>query len=268
MTADRLLLWRHGRTAYNQQDRFQGHTDVPLDGIGLAQARVAARALAAMVTGHGPLRVVSSDLRRAAQTAAELSRVLELGVEEDTALREVDAGEWEGLTRPEIADRWAADLDAWHRGEDVRVGGAERRSDASRRTFESIVWRVAEQDGGTLVVVSHGAVLRGATTMLLELPAAAGRSFAVLSNAHWVELVRAPWAGSNGAATGWRLVAYNVGAPGAPVNGEPADTSDAAEHAVADPAELAAIAPSAPRVNLEAARSREVDSPSRQEGSH
>jgi hypothetical protein len=148
------------------------------------------------------------------------------------------------------------------------VGGAERRSDASRRTFESIVRRVAEQDGGTLVVVSHGAVLRGATTMLLELPAAAGRSFAVLSNAHWVELVRAPWAGSNGAATGWRLVAYNVGAPGAPVNGEPADTSDAAEHAVADPAELAAIAPSAPRVNLEAARSREVDSPSRQEGSH
>jgi probable phosphoglycerate mutase len=268
VTAHRLLLWRHGRTAYNQQDRFQGHTDVPLDGVGLAQARVAARALAAMVTGHGPLRVVASDLRRAAQTAAELSRVLGLGVEEDPSLREVDAGEWEGLTRPEIAEHWAADLDAWHRGEDVRVGGAERRSDASRRTFSSIVRRSAEQDGGTLVVVSHGAVLRGATTMLLELPATAGRSFAVLSNAHWVELVRAPWAGSDGAATGWRLVAYNVGAPGAPADGEPADTSDAAADAIADPAELATITPGAPGADLEAARPAGVDSPSRQEGFH
>lgn len=268
MTADRLLLWRHGRTSYNQQDRFQGHTDIPLDDVGLAQARVAARALAAMLSGHGPLRVVSSDLRRAARTAAELSRLLDLQVEEDLELREVDAGEWEGLSRPEIAERWAADLDAWHRGEDVRVGGAERRSEASRRTFESIVRRSAEQEGGALVVVSHGAVLRGATTMLLELPSTAGRSFAVLGNAHWVELVRAPWSGSDGAATGWRLVAYNVGAPGAPVDGEPADTSDAAAHAVADAADLAPVGQGAPGVDLEAARPAGVDSPSRREGMH
>jgi probable phosphoglycerate mutase len=268
VTANRLLLWRHARTAYNQQDRFQGHTDVPLDGVGLAQARVAAGALSAMLSGHDPLRMAASDLSRAAQTAAELSQLLELKVEEDPALREVDAGEWEGLTRPEIADQWAADLDAWQRGEDVRVGGAERRSDASRRTFEAIVRLSTEQDGGTLVVVSHGAVLRGATTMLLELPVTAARSFAVLGNAHWVELVRAPWSGSDGAATSWRLVAYNVGAPGAPVDGEPADTSDAAAHPVADPAELATTSPRAPRVDLEAAHPPGVDSPSRQEGLH
>ena len=148
------------------------------------------------------------------------------------------------------------------------MGGAERRSEASRRTFESIVRRSAEQDGGTLVVISHGAVLRGATTMLLGLPGSAARSFAVLGNAHWVELVRAPWSGSDGAATDWRLVAYNVGAPGAPVDGEPADTSDAAAHAVADSAELAPIGSNASRVDLEAARRPGVDSPSRQEGLH
>ena len=58
MTARRVVLWRHGRTAWNAESRFQGTTDVPLDEVGIAQAERAARDLATLA----PARIVASDL--------------------------------------------------------------------------------------------------------------------------------------------------------------------------------------------------------------
>jgi len=263
VTADRLLLWRHGRTSYNEQGRFQGLVDVPLDAVGLVQAQAAAQVLAARLAGVRPLRLVSSDLSRASTTAAELSRLLGVAAEADPALREIDAGAWEGLERREIGRRWPADLDAWNRGDDIRVGGGERRSDATRRTFEAIDRHARAMDGGALVVVSHGAVLRGATALLLGLPADAIRAFAVLGNAHWIEAVLASDAGPGGVPARWRLVAYNIAAPGAPADGEPGDTSDAPARALTDPA---AARPGRAGADLEAAGVAGVDSPSRENG--
>lgn len=202
MTADQILLWRHGRTASNADGRFQGQQDVPLDDVGLVQVKEAAELLAAMI-GTTSCRLVSSDLSRAIVTAQVLAVRLGIPVSTDPELREVNAGEWEGLLRTEIAANYPRELAAWRAGEDVRVGGGERRSEAGARAERAIRRHAAQQDGGILVIASHGAALRGALTRLLDLDAWAWNVLDGLRNAHWADLRRR--------GDGWILTAYNVG---------------------------------------------------------
>ena len=72
----RLVLWRHGQTQWNVEGRFQGQSDIPLDLVGEQQAERAARLLAALQ----PSAIYSSDLARAAMTAAPLARLTGLTV--------------------------------------------------------------------------------------------------------------------------------------------------------------------------------------------
>ncbi|MSW86630.1 MAG: histidine phosphatase family protein, partial [Actinobacteria bacterium] len=65
----RIVLWRHGRTSWNSERRFQGQTDISLDDVGREQAANAAR----LLTGLKPTAIISSDLERAVDTAGELS---------------------------------------------------------------------------------------------------------------------------------------------------------------------------------------------------
>ena len=256
MTAARVVLWRHGRTAYNHEHRFQGQLDIPLDDVGVAQAEAAAVLLAARLSGTGPVRLITSDLSRAWMTADALAARLGVVAERDPALREIFSGAWEGLSRDEIDARWPDDHAAWRRGEDVRIGGGETRSEAARRTVNAILAAVADLDGGTLVAVSHGASLRGAVALLLGDPAAEGgegderhNPFAVLRNAHWAELEVLPGP--------WRLLAYNLGAPEVAMPPGTGDTADQGKQA-----------DGAPGRDLEPAGVAGVDSPGRDGGGH
>ena len=73
-SARRLVFWRHGRTTWNAEQRFQGQTDIPLDDTGLAQAARAAKVLARLK----PSLIVSSDLSRARATAQQLADLTEV----------------------------------------------------------------------------------------------------------------------------------------------------------------------------------------------
>jgi glucosyl-3-phosphoglycerate phosphatase len=214
VTADRLVLWRHGRTSYNHDNRWQGQLDVPLDDVGHAQAKAGAVAIAASFDG-GPVRVVSSDLARAADTAAALG----LPVSLDEGLREVFAGTWQGLLRDEIVARWPDELAAWRRGDDVRPGGGESRSEVAERSAAAMRRAAEDLAGGTLVVVGHGAALRSGMTLLLGLPSSGWTTFDVLGNARWADLRRR--------RSGWALRAYNAAAPGrADLEADPAGQVD------------------------------------------
>ena len=202
MTADQVLLWRHARTASNAAGRFQGQLDVALDDVGLVQAKEAADLLAELIDG-APCRIVSSDLSRATATAQALSERLGVPVSTDPQLREVFAGDWEGLLRSEIEQRNPGELAQWRAGEDLRLGGGERRSEAGARAERAIRGHAAEQDGGVLVIVSHGAALRGALMRLLGIDNWEWNVLEGLRNAHWAQLRRR--------ADAWLLSAYNVG---------------------------------------------------------
>lgn len=193
----RIVLWRHGRTVYNTENRFQGQLDPPLDDVGRRQARVAARALAAL----RPTMLVSSDLARAAQTAAELARVAGLSAGYDRRLREYDIGPWQGLTRHEIAERFPEEYEAWLDG--VYPAAWESTSDLAARA-SSCVEEALESlaAGGVLVVVSHGGALRAVVGGLLRLDQSSWSRLAELGNCHWSVLAEGN--------RGWTLVEHNA----------------------------------------------------------
>lgn len=153
--ATRLLVVRHGESEWNALGRWQGQADPELSARGEEQAAQAAAALAGIPID----RVVSSDLSRARRTAAIVAgrlRITAIGVE--AGLREVDVGEWSGLTRPEIEARWPRLLAAWSEGRLEATPGGETLT-ALRARVTAAVSRMLESggaDGGaTILVISH-----------------------------------------------------------------------------------------------------------------
>ena len=181
-----LTLLRHGRTEYNAVGRFQGHVDVALDELGLAQAEAVAGHLARTASLTS---IVSSDLRRTAQTADAVSRATGLPVLHDAGLREISVGDWEGYTREEVAQKWPAELDAWLSGADMRPPGGESRAESAQRVHDAVLRHVEEDDAdANLLVVAHGAVIRGATELLLGMSGATGH-LGVLTNCTYAHLI-------------------------------------------------------------------------------
>lgn len=202
MTARRVVVLRHARTAHNHTRTWQGRLDVPLDEVGRLQAKAAARALREIE----PTAIVSSDLSRASATADELAAVTGLPVTLDARLREIDAGRWEGLTAEQIVAAGEGEaLAGWRRGEDVAVGGAERPSELGRRGAAALLEHADALDGGTLVVVAHGAVLRTGVLSLLGVEQGRWQGLGSLENCAWGTLVPLrPW---------WRLLTWGLTAP-------------------------------------------------------
>ena len=152
-----LLLVRHGETVLNSERRWQGQGDAPLSPAGRAEVQ----ALAERIGVAGPGALYSSDLPRARETAAEIARVTGLEPTLDARWREVDVGEWLGLTpeevearHPEGYARWLAGGTGWEQGESY-LEMAARGLEATRDV-------VRAHAGGThpIVCVTHGGVIR------------------------------------------------------------------------------------------------------------
>ncbi|MDP9101931.1 MAG: histidine phosphatase family protein [Actinomycetota bacterium] len=192
----RVVVLRHGQTAFNREGRVQGQLDVPLDDAGREQAAGAARHLSGV-----PGSAVASDLSRAWETAHIVAG--DLGVRADPRLRELDLGTWQGLTTAEIQQRWPGEYEAWQHGADVARGGGETYADAGARSAECIREALlAVPAGATLLAVTHGGTARAALGVLLELDPKSWWVLAPLGNAAWSVLVEGE--------RGWRLERHNI----------------------------------------------------------
>jgi len=199
-------VWRHGRTAWNLEGRFQGQTDVALDETGVAQAKAAAQVLATL----RPDAIVSSDLQRAAWTAAELASVTGLEVSYDRGLREAFLGDWQGLTRAEVDERYPDQAAAWLRGESVRRGGGETNAELAERAVAAIEQALERlRPSATLVAVTHGAAARVAIGAMVGLPEEHWRALGALSNCCWSVLTQT--------RRGWAIAEHNAGTLPQPV---------------------------------------------------
>ena len=183
----RLILARHGQTAWNAEGRAQGHADISLDDGGRRQAE----ALAAALADLDPTVLVSSDLARARETAAFLEKATGLTAAEDPRLREYDVGERTGLTREEFAERLGADAAlAWDAHAHVEAPGAETVEQVAERIVPAtreVLDRLGP--GETAVVVMHGAALRIALAGLLGWPLSSADTLEAMSNCGWAVVV-------------------------------------------------------------------------------
>lgn len=152
-----LWLIRHAESAWNAMGLWQGHADPGLSARGIAQAEALARAL----EGAGIEAILASDLRRARETARILGAALALEPRTDARLRERDLGRWSGLTTPQIAGRWPAEL-ARVRARDpaFRPGGGESILDVRLRAGAFFRELAARPGPARAAVVTHGGVIR------------------------------------------------------------------------------------------------------------
>ena len=173
----RLLLSRHGETEWNALGRLQGHTDIALNDTGRAQAV----AVAATLAGAGIAAVVTSDLARARETGQIIAAALGLGAPAiDPELRERRFGVFEGLTRDECAARHPEAWQAWVAQRGAPPGGEPREPAIAR--LAGALARIAAGEGGPVLVVSHGGVMRLWLMDLLGAPVpliANGATYAV-----------------------------------------------------------------------------------------
>jgi broad specificity phosphatase PhoE len=197
----RLVLVRHGRTAWNLEGRAQGHTDVGIDETGRDQAR----AMAPYVAQMAPVALWSSDLARARETAAFVGAETGLEVTFDPRLREFDVGERAGLTTAEFAEQFPVAYSAWQAGHITGgVPGAETPQQVIDRMVAALaeIWGTIPEEG-TGVVISHGACLKVCLVAFLGWPEEVGGSLRGLDNCGWIVLEE------EGAGRGIRLASYN-----------------------------------------------------------
>ena len=155
MTHTPLLLVRHGQTPWNLEGRWQGQADPPLTDKGRSQAEALAAALASR-TKRPWTRILTSDLRRASQTALCLSQALSLPLERDPRMRERDVPGWSGKLRAEIERTDPVNLSAFLAGDPViRPGGGESTEELAARGRSAIEDLVRRFAGESLIVVSH-----------------------------------------------------------------------------------------------------------------
>ena len=201
-----LVLVRHGETAWNAEGRAQGHADVPLSDVGHRQAEAVAPALASFE----PVRLWSSDLARALQTAQHVAAATGLPIEPDARLREYDVGKRSGLTLAEFAAGFPEEYAAWLAEDPSRlVPGEETTEQVRDRVVPALRDCLASlAPGQTGIVVLHGACLKVGLMGLL------GWSWELSRTLHGVENCAYSVLSEHQVRGGLRLTSYNEKAVG------------------------------------------------------
>jgi broad specificity phosphatase PhoE len=216
----RLVMLRHGQTDYNAGSRMQGQLDTELSDLGRDQAVAAAEVLAK----RQPLLIVSSDLRRALDTALTLGERAGLPVQVDTRLRETHLGDWQGLTHLEVDAAAPGTRQAWRDDARWAPHGGESRVDVAARSLPLMAelvsqqseWGVEEPDR-PVVLVAHGGLIAALTAALLDLPVDNWPALGGMGNASWVQLSGHSEDDPGGEPAGlddirWRLDVWNASA--------------------------------------------------------
>jgi 2,3-bisphosphoglycerate-dependent phosphoglycerate mutase/probable phosphoglycerate mutase len=207
MTLRRIILLRHGQTDFNVEGRMQGHLESHLTALGHDQAAAVAPVLAELA----PDRIVSSDLRRAVDTAEVVGTACGLPVKFDSRLRETHLGLWQGYTVAEIDRDYPNAIVEWRSDPAYAPPGGESRVAVVARSRPVVDELEAELADGatnseTVLLVAHGGLIAGLVTGLMELPTPTWPSFGGLGNCRWAVLAR------RNDHPRWRLAGYNIGA--------------------------------------------------------
>ncbi len=215
MRIRRLVMLRHGQTEYNAGSRMQGQLDTDLTDLGRDQAVAAAEVLAK----RQPLLIVSSDLRRALDTATALGERTGLCVPTDERLRETHLGDWQGMTHLEVDAVAPGARMVWRDDARWAPHGGESRVDVAQRSLPLVAELVATQGewgrdepDRPVVLVAHGGLIAALTGAVLGLPVDNWPILGGMGNASWVQLSGHSEADAAFDDIRWRLDVWNASA--------------------------------------------------------
>lgn len=156
MSVQRVYIVRHGETDYNAEHRWQGHLDIPLNESGLEQAEKAAHYL----KNESIDAIFASDLSRAFSTAQAIAKSQELEVIPEPRLREMNVGNFQGLTRSQLTERFPKELEQWNVDDNFAPPSGESRIQLQERAY--VAWEdiTNRKDLKSVMLVSHGGTLR------------------------------------------------------------------------------------------------------------
>lgn len=164
-----FIIIRHGYSTGNKEKRFSGQMDVPLDNIGLSQAKSIAEYI---IENFKVDSIYSSDLCRAYETVKPIADALELPIHRCKKLREVDVGKWQGMLIEDVKKEFPESFELYRQNPGIsQFDGGESYADVMIRgklAFEKIA---EENEGKTVVVATHGGVIRTLRASWNNIPA-------------------------------------------------------------------------------------------------
>ncbi len=215
MRVRHLVMLRHGQTEFNAGSRMQGQLDTDLTDLGRAQALAAAEVLST----RQPLVIVTSDLRRAYDTALTLADCDDAPLRVDARLRETHLGDWQGMTHLQIDEAAPGARQAWRHDATSAPHGGENRIDVANRSVPLVSELVAgepewglEDSDRPVVLVSHGGLIAALTAALLDLPVDNWPVFGGMGNASWTQLSAHGADDADFTELRWRLDVWNASA--------------------------------------------------------
>lgn len=162
----KVILVRHGQTLWNLEMKYQGHCDVALTKKGEEQAKRVAQRLA----DENIAAVYASDLSRALKTAECIAKKHNLSVVAIPGFREINFGEWEGLTYESINNQWSDTMATlFTHPDETQIPGGETFRAVKERATLALGKLVAEHPDQTIVVVSHGGTIRTLLCSVLNI---------------------------------------------------------------------------------------------------
>ena len=160
-----IILARHGETKWNVEEVFRGRTDIELNQTGIKQAEL----LAGYLSKRKIDAIYSSPLKRAVKTAETIAGYHELDIKVAPGLIDFDCGDWHGLLRQEVQDKYKELYDLWVNHPDkVKIPGGESLNDVGERAM-SVLDDVIAKHGGTVILVAHRVVNKVLICALLGL---------------------------------------------------------------------------------------------------
>ncbi len=152
-----IVLVRHGQTEWNpqEQERFRGRVDLPLDETGTHQAQ----ALAKKLDEFGIQTIYTSPLQRALETAQIIACRLKLKPQILPGIIDIDYGDWQGHSHRKIAELCPELYEAWLTAPHlVRLPQGESLEEVRARAFPALEETILRHKGGTILLVAHQVV--------------------------------------------------------------------------------------------------------------
>lgn len=163
----KIMLTRHGKTAWNEVRKVQGHSNTELTAEGIKQAE--------LLAAHCPLEkvsaVYSSDLNRAKTTAEILAKKFNLPVQLEKNLREINFGDLEGKTLAEFEKHDPQNFyNFFNKPDELKINNAETFFELQARAFSAVKKIIAAHPDENIIIVAHGAINRTILCSILEIP--------------------------------------------------------------------------------------------------